>query len=131
MGTGVAIAAVAMGARVIEKHLTLRRADGGVDSAFSLEPLELKSLVVETERAFLALGRVKYGVLDDERKSLAFKRSIYVVSDLKAGDTLTETNLRVIRPGLGIAPRFYDMVLGKKIKTDVKRGTALTFDLLF
>ncbi|MES2131547.1 MAG: pseudaminic acid synthase [Bacteroidota bacterium] len=128
MGIGASVAAVALGARVIEKHFTLRRADGGVDSAFSLEPEELKSLVVETERAFLSLGKVFIGIQEAEKASLQFKRSIYISEDLKAGDVITENNIRVIRPALGIAPKYYDSVLGKKAKTDLKKGKPLSFD---
>src|SRR5690606_25677532 len=106
MGVGVAVAAVAHGATVIEKHFTLRRADGGVDSAFSLEPEELKSLVIETERAWQGLGSVFYGLTEAEKPSRAYRRSIYVAADIKAGDTFTPQNLRVVRPGKGLAPRF-------------------------
>jgi len=126
MGTGVSVAAVALGARVIEKHFTLRRADGGVDSAFSLEPEELKSLVVETERAFLGMGHVFYGIQKAEEKSLLYKRSIYVSKDIKKGDTFSSENLRIIRPALGLAPKFWDDVAGKKAKVDLKAGTPLT-----
>ncbi|MCE3260911.1 MAG: N-acetylneuraminate synthase [Bacteroidetes bacterium] len=105
MGIGASVAAVALGARVIEKHFTLRRADGGVDSAFSLEPDELKSLVTETERAFLALGQIQYGVQKAEVKSQFFKRSIYIAEDIPAGEKFTEKNIRVIRPGDGIEPK--------------------------
>jgi pseudaminic acid synthase len=130
MGIGVAVAAVGLGACAVEKHFTLRRADGGVDSAFSLEPEELKALVVETERAWQALGTVRYGATEKEKKSLVFRRSLYVVQDLKAGDVLTRDNVRVIRPGLGLPPKFLDQVLGKTIKRAVKRGTPLTQDLV-
>ena len=130
MGIGVAVAAVALGACAVEKHFTLRRADGGVDAAFSLEPSELKSLVEETQRAWQALGAVRYGATETEKKSLVFRRSLYVVKDLKKGDVLTRENVRVIRPGLGMAPKFLETILGKKIKVDVKRGTPLTQDLL-
>src|SRR5207244_4349673 len=108
MGIGAAVAAVALGARVLEKHFTLRRADGGVDSAFSLEPEELKALVVETERAFLALGNIQYGVQKVEEKSKFFKRSIYVSKDIKVGEIFSKENIRVIRPGDGLAPKFYE-----------------------
>jgi pseudaminic acid synthase len=129
LGTGVSVAAVALGARVIEKHFTVSREEGGVDAAFSMEPHEFKLLVEESERAFLALGQVTYGILPEEKKSLTFKRSIYIVQDMKAGDIFTQENLRIIRPGLGIAPKYIDMVMGKKVTRDVQRGTALTFDL--
>jgi pseudaminic acid synthase len=127
MGIGASVAAVALGARVIEKHFTLRRADGGVDSAFSLEPDELKSLVIETERAFLSLGQIKYGIQKAEEKSAFYKRSIYVSKDIKKGDVLNMDNLRIIRPGNGLAPKYLDMVLGRKATTDLKAGTPLTW----
>lgn len=127
MGIGASIAAVALGARVIEKHFTLRRADGGVDSAFSLEPEELKSLVIETERAFLALGEIKYGVQKAEEKSVFFKRSIYVAEDIKAGDKFSEENLKIIRPGNGLAPKYWDEIIGLTSKRDLKRGNPLSF----
>jgi len=130
MGIGVAVAAISLGACMIEKHVTLRRADGGVDAAFSLEPEELHSLVVEVERAWHSLGTVRYGATKNEEKSLVFRRSLYVVKDLKAGDVLTHDNVRVIRPGLGLPPKHLDLVLGKKVKRDTPRGTPLTQDLL-
>jgi pseudaminic acid synthase len=129
MGVGVAVASVALGATVIEKHFTLRRADGGVDSAFSMEPDEFAQLVVESERAWQALGRVAYGPTEGEKKSLQYRRSLYVVEDLKAGDVLTGQNVRAIRPGLGLSPKYLDHVLGKTVKQDVKRGTAVRWDL--
>jgi N-acetylneuraminate synthase len=129
MGVGVAVAAVALGASVIEKHFTLRRADGGVDSAFSLEPEEMHSLVVESERAWQALGKVVYGASSAEKKSLVFRRSLYVVRDMCAGDVLTRDNLRAIRPGLGLAPKYFDTLLGKRISKDVKRGTPMSWAL--
>ena len=130
LGIGTSVASVALGARVIEKHFTLNRAEGGVDSAFSMEPLEFKSLVEESERAFLSLGEVKYGILPDELKSLTFKRSIYIIKDMKEGDVFTKDNIRIIRPGLGVSPQYFDMFLGKKINQTVIKGTALTFDLI-
>ncbi|SFH12550.1 pseudaminic acid synthase [Pontibacter chinhatensis] len=130
MGVGAAVAAVALGATVIEKHFTLRRADGGVDSAFSLEPEELHTLVVESERAWLALGQVQYGVQRAEEKSRLFKRSVYAAKDIKAGEPLTKKNIRVIRPGLGLAPKHYDTLLGKVAKQDIKAGTPLNWDLV-
>lgn len=128
MGIGVSVAAVALGACVIEKHFTLRRADGGVDSAFSIEPEELKALVIETERAFLSLGKVQYGVQKIEEKSLFFKRSIYVSEDISVGEMFTEKNLRVIRPGDGLEPKYYFKIIGKKATKDYKKGTPLTFE---
>jgi pseudaminic acid synthase len=130
LGIGTSVASIALGARVIEKHFTLDRSEGGVDAAFSMEPQEFKALVEETERAYLSLGEVKYGILPDELKSLTFKRSIYVVKDMKEGDVFTKDNIRIIRPGLGASPQHFDMFLGKKINRSVKKGTALTFDLI-
>ncbi|MBA4853651.1 pseudaminic acid synthase [Emticicia sp. BO119] len=125
MGIGVPCAAVTLGATVIEKHFCLSRAEGGVDSAFSLEPDELKSLVIETERAWQSLGQVQYGVQESEKKSLLFKRSVYVVKDIKAGETFTEENIRVIRPGDGMPPKYYEDLLGKITNIDLKEGTPL------
>ena len=130
MGIGVSVAAVALGARVIEKHFTLRRADGGVDSAFSLEPEELKALVEETKNAFLSLGEISYGVQQAEEKSKFFKRSIYVSKDIAVGDVFTNDNLKIIRPGDGLAPKFIDVVIGKKAKVSIKAGTPLNWDIL-
>ena len=129
-GIGVAVAGAAFGATVIEKHLTLNRADGGVDAAFSLEPSELKKLIVETERAWQAIGRVTYGVTEKEKRSLQFRRSLYVVQDMKAGDVFTPGNLRAIRPGKGLPPKYYEMFIGRKVSHDVKRGTPVNWDLL-
>ena len=130
MGVGASVAAVALGATVIEKHFTLSRADGGVDSAFSLEPAELKALVDETGRAHAALGHITYGPAEAEKKSLAFRRSIYVVSDMKAGDVLSRDNIRTIRPGFGLPPKEFDRVLGLRVKEAVPRGTPLAWDLI-
>jgi len=130
MGVGVSVASVALGATVIEKHFTLNRADGGVDSAFSMEPTEMSQLVFESERAWQALGQVSYGATEAEKKSLQYRRSLYVVQDLKAGDVLTKDNIRAIRPGLGLSTKYLDVVLGKTVKQNVKRGTALVWELL-
>ncbi|OJJ19304.1 pseudaminic acid synthase [marine bacterium AO1-C] len=130
MGIGAAIAAVALGAQVIEKHFTLRRADGGVDSAFSIEPHELKNLVIESERAFLAMGRIQYGVQEAEKNSLKFKRSIYAVKDIAIGEAFTHENTKVIRPGDGLPPKYYEMLLGKKSNKAIKSGTPLSFEVL-
>ena len=130
MGVGVSMASVALGATVIEKHFTLNRADGGVDSAFSMEPAEMAQLVTETERAWLALGQVSYGPTEAEKKSLQYRRSLYVVKDLNAGDVLTHENVRSIRPGLGLPTKYLDVVLGKTVKKDIKRGTALGWELV-
>lgn len=129
-GIGASVAAVALGARVIEKHFTLSRTDGGVDAAFSLEPGELKELVCETERAWLSLGQPSYGPTRGEGSSLRFRRSLYVVKDVKAGELLTQDNLRVIRPGFGLAPKHKDAFLGTAVLTDVKRGTPMSWGLV-
>lgn len=130
MGVGVSIAAVALGATVIEKHFTLNRADGGVDSTFSLEPEELRNLVIETEQAWQSLGKVSYGPTEKEMKSLVFRRSLYVVQDMKAGDVFTPKNLRAIRPGYGLPPKLMDVFLGKHTPKDLKKGMPLTWDIL-
>lgn len=130
MGVGVSVASVALGATVVEKHFTLRRSDGGVDSSFSMEPAEMSQLVVETERAWQALGQVSYGPTEAERKSIQFRRSLYIVQDLQAGAVLTRENVRAIRPGLGLPTKYLEALLGKRVKQDVKRGTALIWPLL-
>ena len=130
MGIGASVAAVALGARVIEKHFTLRRADGGVDSAFSLEPEELAALVTETERAFLAVGQIQYGIQKAEEKSVEYKRSIYVSKDIKAGEVMDAGNLKIIRPNHGLAPKFWEQVIGRKANKDLKAGTPLTWESL-
>jgi N-acetylneuraminate synthase len=130
MGIGAATAAVALGATVVEKHFTLRRADGGVDSAFSLEPEELRALVVETERAWQSLGSVTYGGTAPEERSKRFRRSLYVVKDVKKGEPLTRENVRAIRPGFGLPPGALPRVLGRRARADAKRGTALSWDLV-
>ena len=130
MGIGVAVASIALRASVIEKHFTLNRADGGVDSTFSMEPAEMAQLVMETERAWQALGQVSYGPTEAEKKSLQYRRSLYVVQDLKAGDLLTQENVRAIRPGLGLPTKYLEVVLGKTVKQDVRRGMALGWELL-
>ena len=130
MGVAVGVASVALGASVVEKHFTLNRSDGGVDSAFSMEPPEMAQLVVETERAWQALGRVAYGATEAEKKSTQFRRSLYVVQDVKAGQVLTAENVRAIRPGLGLAPKHLEQVLGMAISRDARRGTPLSWDLL-
>lgn len=130
LGIGVAVASVAFGAAVIEKHFTLSRAEGGVDAAFSMEPKEMAQLVQECRTAWEALGEVSYNLSEQEKKSLQFRRSLYVVEDMKAGDVLTEKNLRCIRPGRGLAPKYYDVVIGKNVKKDIKKGTPFSWLLL-
>lgn len=130
LGTGAAIAAVALGATVVEKHFTLRRADGGVDAAFSMEPQEMRSLVEESERAWQALGEVRYGPLAQESGSLKFRRSIYVSRDIREGEPLTRDNIRIVRPGYGLPPGCITTVLGKRVRQDVRRGTPLGWELI-
>ena len=129
-GVGAAVAAVALGACVIEKHVTLRRADGGVDAAFSLEPEEMASLVTETHRAWLALGQIQYGIQRAEEPSRLYKRSLYVARDIAAGEVFTKENLRVVRPGDGLPPRYYEQVLGKPARQALAAGTPLTWAAL-
>lgn len=130
LGIGVAVAAIAMGACVVEKHFTLDRAEGGVDSSFSLEPSEMSNLVLETERAWQSLGTVSYGATAAEQKSLMFRRSIYVAADIAVGDKFTESNIRIVRPGLGASPSFYHKLLGREARCDFKRGEPLTLEQL-
>ena len=130
LGIGAAVASVALGATAIEKHFTLARADGGVDSAFSMEPEEMAQLVRECETVAQALGSISYEVQAQERKSLQFRRSLYIVEDMKKGDVITEKNMRSIRPGLGLSPKYYDIVLGKRMNRDVKSGTGLAWDMI-
>jgi len=130
MGVGAAVAAVALGASVVEKHFTLDRSAGGVDASFSLEPAELASLVTETERAWQALGQVQYGATTAEQKSLVYRRSLYVVRDVAAGEALTRDNVRAIRPGLGLAPRHLDAVLGRAARRPLARGMALDWSMI-
>jgi N-acetylneuraminate synthase len=130
MGCGAAVAAVAMGASVIEKHFTLNRADGGVDSAFSIEPEELRNLIIESESAWQSLGQITYGASKAEEKSMVFRRSLYIVDDLMPGDILNATNLRAIRPGFGLAPKWLPNVLGRKVCKKIERGTPLSWDLI-
>ncbi|RTL11582.1 MAG: pseudaminic acid synthase [Neisseriaceae bacterium] len=130
MGIGVPIAAVALGATVIEKHFCLSRAEGGVDSAFSLEPAELRALVEETEKAWLALGTIQYHATDIEEKSKQFRRSIYFVKPLSAGDVINEDCIRAIRPGFGLPVKEWTNIIGKKVKIDVEIGDRVTNNLL-
>ena len=130
LGIGVAVAAVALGATVIEKHFTISRTEGGVDSAFSLEPHEFKALVQETERAWQARGEVSYTLSAKEKNSLRFRRSLYIVEDMQPGDRITPENMRAIRPGLGLPPKYYDILLGKRVKSQVRVGTPVSWDLV-
>ncbi|MEG6584982.1 pseudaminic acid synthase [Dendrosporobacter sp. 1207_IL3150] len=130
LGIGAALASVALGATVVEKHFTLCRDDGGVDAAFSLEPSEMRNLVDESARAWQSIGKISYGPTDKEQKSLMFRRSLYVVKDMKAGELITPDNVRAIRPGLGLSPKYLNIFLGKTIRKDAERGTPLSWDLL-
>jgi N-acetylneuraminate synthase len=130
LGIGAAVASVALGAVLIEKHVTHSRAEGGVDSGFSLEPGELRLLVDESHRAWQALGSVHYGVSPEERASLIFRRSLYVSQDIKAGESFTVGNVRIVRPGKGLPPRFYDTILGRKAARDARKGDPVTWDLI-
>lgn len=129
-GLGVSVASVALGAAMIERHFTLRRADGGLDSSFSVEPDELAQLVAECTRAWQALGSVRYGPTEAEQTSVQFRRSLYITQELKAGDTLSRENVRSIRPGYGLAPKYLEQVLGRRVTQGVPRGTRLSWDLL-
>jgi N-acetylneuraminate synthase len=129
-GTAAAVAAIALGASVIEKHFTLARADGGPDAAFSLEPAEFTTLVRDCKAAWAALGRAHYDLLGSERGNLAFRRSLYVAADVRAGEPLSRANVRSIRPGNGLPPADLDAVLGKPAARDLKRGEPLAWDMV-
>ena len=131
MGVGTSVAAVAFGASVIEKHFTLSRSDGGVDSSFSLEPNEFASLVVEAHRAWQAIGSIHYGPTDAEKQSLIFKRSIYVAKDIQQGELFTTDNLKIVRPGDGAPPAFYEQLIGRKSPQSLTAGSPLLLDKLF
>lgn len=130
LGIGVAIASIGLGARLIEKHVTLSRQEKGVDSSFSFEPTELKELVEESKKAWQALGKVYFGPVTGEKSSMIFRRSVYISQDMKAGEKFTEKNIRIVRPGFGLAPKFHEILLGKRISQNVKKGAALTWDLI-
>jgi sialic acid synthase SpsE len=130
MGLGLAVASVALGVRVIEKHFTLNRDDGGVDSTFSMESDEMAALVLEARRAWDSLGKINYGATKLEGKSKIFRRSIYVEKDLKKGEILTRKNIRSIRPGFGLAPKHFDELLERSASMDLKRGQALTWHMI-
>jgi len=129
-GIGAAVAAVAHGATMIEKHFTLSRADGGVDSAFSLEPQEMSRLVEETKRAWQSLGDVFFGPTEAEMASLSGRRSLYISQDMKSGEQLNLDNMRVIRPNKGLPPKYHDVVLGRKVNKDITKGTPISWDLI-
>jgi pseudaminic acid synthase len=130
MGVGVSVASVALGATVIEKHFTLLRSDGGVDASFSLEPPEMACLVAETERAWLAMGTVRYGPTEAEKKSLIFRRSIYAARDISAGEIFTPQNIRIVRPGDGLPPALYKILLGKPASVNIRAGQPLAIGFI-
>lgn len=129
MGSGVAVAAVALGACVIEKHFTLARADGGVDSAFSMEPHEFALMREEVDRAWQAIGKVTYGGTRAEEGSRAFRRSLYIAEDVRAGEELNERNLRAVRPGFGLPPKFLDTLIGKRVARNLSAGTPVDWSI--
>ena len=130
LGIGAALAAISHGATIIEKHFTLDRNDGGVDSSFSIEPKEMKVLVKESVNTWQSLGEVSYGPTEPEKGGIKLRRSIYVVEDVDLGEKLTEKNLRIIRPGKGLAPKYYEELLGREVNQKIKKGTALTWGMI-
>lgn len=130
LGIGVSVASVALGGTVIEKHFTLDRYDGGVDSTFSMEPAEMSSLVIEAERAWQSLGKITYGPTVKEQASLKHRRSLYLGENMKAGEILTKENVRIIRPGKGLSPKYFETILGARLKQDTAKGTPLDWNLL-
>lgn len=126
-----AVASIALGACVIEKHVTLDRNGGGADDSFSLEPAELEQLCVDTNTAWQALGNVNYELTEAEKGNIKFRRSLYVVKDIKAGEIFSHDNVRSIRPGFGLPPKMLDKVLGKKSKANIKSGMALAYDMIY
>ena len=129
-GSAVAVGAVALGAKIIEKHLTLRREDGGPDAAFSMEPEEFERMVHEIRMVEKAVGKVTYELTSKQRNSREHSRSLFIVQDMKAGDVLTEDTVRSIRPGFGMHTKYYEAVLGKKVNQDISRGTPLNWNLI-
>jgi pseudaminic acid synthase len=129
MGIGVPLASIAFGTMIIEKHFTLSRSEGGVDATFSMEPSEMAALVSESQKAWNALGKIHYGYTTDEKPSLKHRRSLYITKDLQAGEEVSLENIRAIRPGLGLPPKYLEILLGKKVKISIKKGTPVTWDL--
>lgn len=115
LGVGVSVASVALGASLIEKHFTINRNDGGVDSAFSMEPDEMECLVSECNIAWKALGKISYGITESEKSSIQYRRSLYIIQDMMEGEILTKENLKSIRPGYGLANKYYELLIGKKL----------------
>ncbi len=130
MGSAVDVAAVSLGARIIEKHMTLRHSDGGADGAFSMEPEEFAQMVTDVHNIELAMGRCTYELTDAQKRGKKNARSLYVVEDVNAGEVFTETNVRSIRPGRGIPTWYLDDILGKKAVVDIKRGTAMKWEYI-
>lgn len=130
LGIGAAVASVVLGASVIEKHVTLNRAEGGVDAAFSLEPHELKQLVLETRNAWQAIGHPYLGITEEESNSRVFRRSLYICEDMEKGAVLTSKNLRAIRPGYGLPEKYYSILLGRKVNKNIAKGTAVSWMLI-
>ena len=129
MGSAVSVAAVALGATIIEKHFTLSRADGGHDAAFSIEPEEFRQMVQDVRTAKTALGEVNYNMTEKEKESIAFRRSLFVVKDMKAGELFSEKNVRSIRPGCGLHPRYHEIILTRKASRDIVAGTPIVWDM--
>ncbi len=125
LGNATAIASVGLGASIIEKHFTLDRRAGGPDDSFSIEPSELLSLCVDTKKAWKALGKVDYGTKSSEKNNKKFRRSIYAVKDIKKGDKISSSNIKIVRPGYGLEPKYYEEILGKIVNIDIKFGTAI------
>ena len=130
LGDTVAVASVALGAKVVEKHMTLSRADGGVDSAFSMEPAEFKQMVEHIRIVEKAMGKVTYELSEKQKGEREHARSLFIASDMKAGDILDGSNMRSVRPSNGLHTKYYDMLLGKKVKQDVKMGTPLNWGII-
>jgi len=130
MGIGVAVGSIALGATVVEKHFTLSRAEGGVDSAFSMEPAEMRALVEETERVWRSLGRIQYGPTEAEKPSLKHRRSLYFVKDLVAGEVIGPEHVRAIRPGAGLPPKYLHTIIGRRAAKAIRQGTPASWELL-
>ncbi len=130
LGTTAAVASIPLGAAIVEKHFIMNRTDGGPDASFSIEPDELRQLKTDTTAAWQALGNAGYDRKDAEKENLVFRRSIYCVRDIRAGEEITSDHIRVIRPGYGLAPRHLDDVLGRAARTDISRGTPLSWELV-
>ena len=130
LGIGVPIASISLGATIIEKHFTKSRKLGGLDSSFSLEPHELKNLVIQSKIAWKSLGKVDYSISHNELSSLQFKRSIFVVKDIKKNQKIRKSDIKIIRPGFGLEPKYLNVLIGKRIKKNVKKGTPFSWDLI-